>query len=286
MERIEHQISKVRANLETLSRTINGSLAEVNIHMDSVEHIFAEYTHDRKMESIGLMAGGVAHDFKNFIHVIAVNAGSIKDSAENARNVRRCEQIMDVCRKASDLVSNMMNLTNVGDNPTKKVDLNGEVEKGAAILRDALPEKIRLETVFSKDISSIAGDSTGIYRVIANLVNNGMEALEGEGVISITTGEAILEARDCLKHGNARPGKFVVLTVSDSGPGIPRDILPGIYDPFVSTKKGNGNAGFGLAIVYTIVKRHNGWIDVESKAGLGARFSVYFPIFRGEAQST
>ena len=91
-------------------------------------------------------------------------------------------------------------------------------------------------------------------------------------------------SRDCLKHGNARPGEFVVLTVSDSGPGIARDILPGIYDPFVSSKKGNGNAGFGLAIVYTIVRRNNGWIDVESKEGMGARFSVYFPIAKGESE--
>ncbi|MBW2707989.1 MAG: hypothetical protein JRD04_01685 [Deltaproteobacteria bacterium] len=284
MEHIEHQISKVKAGLEILSHTIDGSLTEVKAHMDSVGHILAEYTHDRKMESIGLMAGGVAHDFKNFIHIIAVNAGSIKDSTENARNVRRCRQITAVCRKASDLVEHMMNLTETGELPTKKVDLNVEVKKGVTLLQDALPERIRLETVFSEDMSSIAGDPTQICQVISNLVNNGREAIEGEGVISITTGEVILEACDCLKHGNARPGEFAVLTVSDSGPGIPPEILPKIYDPFVSGKKGNGNAGFGLAIVYTIVRRHNGWIDVESKEGMGARFSVYFPIAQGESE--
>ena len=118
--------------------------------------------------------------------------------------------------------------------------------------------------------------------MITNLVNNGKEAIETEGIISVKTKEVILKANDCLKHGNARPGKFVVLAVSDSGPGIPRDVIPGIYDPFVSTKKGDGNAGFGLAIVYTIVQRHNGWIDVKSKAGMGTRFSVYFPVAQGE----
>lgn len=277
MEHIEHQISKVSIDLETLSHTINRSLAEVNTHMDSVGHILAEYTHDRKMESIGLMAGGVAHDFKNFIHVIAVNAGSIKASSENARTVRRCDQIMDVCRKASDLVGNMMNLVKTNKYPEKKVDLNVEAGKAVALLRGTLPDRIRLQTRFSEGLSPILGDSTQIYQVIANLVNNGREAIEGEGVISITTEKVFLEAHDCLKHGNARPGKFAVITVSDSGPGIPKDILPKIYDPFVSSKKGNGNAGFGLAIVYTIVQRHRGWIDVESKAEMGTRFSVYFP---------
>ncbi len=279
MEHIEYQISKVRDNLETLSRAINGSLAEVNSHMDSVGHILAEYTHDRKMESIGLMAGGVAHDFKNFIHVIAVNAGLIKNSEKNEKNVRRCEQIIQVCRKASDLVANMMNLTRTGKNPTEKVDLNVELKKGISLLRETMPENIHIETVFSEHASLIAADPIQIWQVITNLVNNGKEAIdEDEGVISISTEEITLKARDCLQHGNARPGKFMSLTVSDSGPGIPRDVLPGIYDPFVSTKKGKGNTGFGLAIVYTIVQRHNGWIDVESKVGMGAGFSVYLPV--------
>lgn len=277
MNHIEHQVDKLRANLETLSRTINGSLAEVNNHVDSVSHILEEYTHDRKMESIGLMAGGVAHDFKNFIHIIAVNAGAIQESTTDPKNLRRSRQIVAVCHKASDLVGNMMNLVKNDDHSKSEMDLNREVKKCVNLLKGGLPEGIQIKTEYEEKLPAISGDVTQICQVVTNLVKNGVEAMADEGVIAINTREVMLKPEDCLKHGNARPGHFDVLAVCDAGPGIPPRLLPRIYDPFFSTKTEGGNSGFGLAIVYTIARDHGGWIDVHSNPGKGTCFSLYFP---------
>lgn len=282
MEYIDNDIGKMRINLERLSYRISNCLSEFNAHMDTVGHILSEYTHDRKMESIGLMAGGVAHDFRNFIHVIAVNASLIKDSTGDSVTLRRASQIVDVCLKASEIIENMMNLASTDEHPKNRIDLNEEVLNNVHILKELMPEGVLLETDFAADNPHIAGDATQICRVISNLINNAKEALCQDGSISIRTENAVLLEEDCLKHANARPGEFVVLTVSDSGSGIPQHLLPRIYDPFFSTKKRHGNTGFGLAIVYAIVQRHRGWIDVESKEGAGARFSVYFPLIRGD----
>jgi len=283
MEYIDSDISSLRINLERLSHSFSSCLSEFNAQMDTLGHILSEYTHDRKMESIGLMAGGVAHDFRNFIHVIAVNASFIKDSAADTVTLRRATQIVDVCGKASDIIDNMMNLARTDEHPKSRIDLNKEALKNLDLFKPSMPDGILLEAAIAADKPDIAGDSPEVCRLIANLVNNAKEALGREGFISVRTENRVLSEEDCQKHANARPGEFVVLTISDSGPGIPDHLLPRIYDPFFSTKKGHGNTGFGLAIVYAIVQRHRGWIDVDSKEGRGARFSVYFPLYRGDA---
>ena len=236
MEHLEDQLRALKMSLESLSRTINESLEEVNNQMDSVSHILAEYTHDRKMESIGLMAGGVAHDFKNFLHVIGVNAQLIRSCAADEKANRRAGQIMDVCHKASDLVRDMMEVAKTDERPTQPVDFNGEVRSGITMLRSALPKGISVKTDYADPLPGINGDATQICQVVTNLVKNAAEAMEADGVVQVTTRAENLRPADCVLHGNARPGRFAVLKVVDNGPGIPRDVLPRIYDPFFSTK--------------------------------------------------
>ncbi len=283
MEHIRDQLNQLKTSLKTLSRTINESVEEVNFQMDSVSHILAEYTHDRKMESIGLMAGGVAHDFKNFLHVIGVNAELIRSCAADEKTNRRAGQIVDVCHKTSDLVRHMMEIAKTDERPTQPVDFNGEVRSGIIMLKSALPEGIRLQTDYADHLPRINGDATQICQVVTNLVKNAAEAMEADGRILVSTRAEDLRPADCVLHGNARPGRFAVLRVMDDGPGIPRDVLPRIYDPFFSTKNRGGNSGFGLAIVYTIARRHGGWIDVKSQRGRGTQFSVFFPISEYES---
>jgi len=282
VQHIDSDISNLRINLERLSHSISSSLSEFNGHMDTVGHILSEYTHVRKMESIELMAGGVAHDFRNFIHVIAANANLIADSTTDVGILRRASQIVDVCHKASGIVDNMMDLVRTDEHPKSRIDLNEEVASNVDLLKGAMPEGILFERDLAANKSWIAGDATQVCRVIANLVNNAREAQGQEGSIAVRTENKFLSEEDCLKHANARPGEFVVLTIADTGPGIPEQTLPRIYDPFFSTKKGKGNTGFGLATVYAIVQRHRGWIDVESKEGTGTRFSLYFPLIQKE----
>lgn len=214
-----------------------------------------------------------------------MNASFIKDSAADTVTLRRATQIVDMCNKASGIIDNMMNLAWMDEHPKSRIDLNEEVGSSFDLLKTSMPEGILLETVLAADRPIIEGDAAEVCRIMVNLVNNAKEVMGREGFISIRTENRVLSEEDCLKHANARPGEFVVLTISDSGPGIPEHILPRIYDPFFSTKQRQGNTGFGLAIVYAIVQRHRGWIDVDSKEGTGDRFSIYFPMCDSAAKS-
>ena len=279
MEPIVSEITKTRETLEALSVSINKSQDDVNVIMDSLDHIIAEHIQTYKMESIGMMAGGIAHDFHNFIHIIALNTDKIKVQSQDEKVINRCEQILDVCYRASDLVHNIFTLAHSGQVETqKRIDLNEELKKAVALLNGGLPENIRFETALSRDLPPLIGDPVQICQVITNLVNNAKDAINGDGHIKVETEKVILDARDCRGHGNARPGNFVTLTVSDSGSGIPQNLITRIFDPFFSTKKGEKHAGFGLATVYAIVRKHQGWIDVVSEEEKGSCFTLYFPV--------
>ncbi len=269
---------KPNANRETPFLEINNLLTGIDAPVDSVTHTLAGYIHDQKLESFSLMAGGAAHDFKNLLTVIAANADLIKHAVTKTEIVLCTDQIMDVCRKASHLAGNLMSMFKSDGSSQVPVDLSREAEKTVAFLRGAIPKNIRLETDFSKEPVIISGDPTQICQVLINLMKNALEAIKGEGNIAIVSRKMTLKQYHGLKNKNARAGKFAVLSVADSGDGIPENIISKIYDPFFSTKKKCGNSGFGLAIVSEIADRHDGWINVESHVGSGACFSVYFPL--------
>ena len=278
MKPVVSEITKTRKTLETLSATINKSLDDVNMVMDSLDHVLAEHIQARKMESIGLMAGGIAHDFKNFIHIIAVNINAIKTLSQDIKVMKRCEQILEVCYRASDLVDKIFTLAKTEYVQTQQVNLNEEVKKSVLLLDGTLSKNIKLEIILYRDLPQILGDATHIRQVIINLVSNAKDAINDKGHIKVATERVTLGDADCQGHGNARPGEFASLVISDSGVGIPQDLIPRVFDPFFSTKKGDNNAGFGLAMVYAIVENHQGWIDVVSKEGKGTIFTLYFPV--------
>ena len=279
------EITKTKAVLETLSTAITKSMGEINVVLDSVEHISAEYIHAQKMESIGLMAGGIVHDFKNFIHIIAVNTNKIKGLTEDGSVGNRCDRILDICCRASDLVGNIMTLVKTDQIQMEKMILNDEVEKGVSMLMSAVPDNVYIKMDLSGDLSPTLGNPAQVCQVVTNLVKNAIDAIDVKGRIDIVTEMSVISHKECQAHANARPGRFVSLTVSDSGSGMPRDLISRIFDPFFSTKQGRDNAGFGLAMVYAILENHHGWIDVESKVGKGTRFAMFFPVFHEENKS-
>lgn len=278
MKPIISEIAKIRKTLETFSATINKSLEDVGVVVDTMDHIIAEHIHDRKMESVGFMAGGIAHDFKNYIHVIAVSTNAIKGLAQEPGILRRCDLIMDVCGKAFDLTEDIFTLAKSDQGQVSKINLNEEVEKSVALLAETLNGGIELKTSLCKTLPPILGNATQINKVIMNLSNNAKEAIRGSGRIDIKTQKICLNEGDCQRHANARPGEFATMTISDTGQGIAPDSISKIFDPFYSTKNGKNNAGLGLSMVYAIVRNHEGWIDVESKVEQGTRFTLYFPV--------
>ena len=259
------------------SQNIEKHAKPLSTAIESPDHYFTEFIQDQKMQSIALMAGGIAHGFKNFIHIIAVSTNKIMSIKNDPGIARHCNLIIDVCSRALELTNNMFSLAQKTNDPNRKIDLNKELKKDIAMLIEALPSDIELKTSLFPGSLWIIGNATRISHAIMNLVNNASEAMDGGGWIAISSDRVELKEQDCLGHANARPGEFVRLTVSDSGPGIPGESIHRIFDPFYSTKEEKDHAGLGLAVVYTIVRGHKGWIDIENDHGKGTCFTIYFP---------
>jgi signal transduction histidine kinase len=273
---IRKEISRI-IETELNSQNTEKHVTPLRSAIESPDHFFTEFIQDQKMQSVALMAGCIAHDFKNFIHIIAVNTNKIISIKNDPEIVRHCNQIIDVCSRALELTNNMFSLARESIALDREIDLNEELKKDVAMLVKALPADIRLKTALFPNPLLIIGNATRISQVIVNLVNNAAEAMDSGGWVAIVTDRVELKEQDCLGHANARPGEFITITVSDSGPGISPESILRIFDPFYSTKKKKDNAGLGLAMVYAIIRDHHGWIDVESKPGKGTRFKIFFP---------
>ena len=239
--------------------------------------ICTENVRTPNQRSHGNMVEGVAHDFRNYMHIIAAAANLMEKSAQDTRTVKGCEIIIDVCHKASELVTDMISLSKGGKDQQREININDEVEKCTSLLAAILPRHVQLERDFDESLPVVSAKVSQIHRILINLVNNAAEAMNQQGRIRITTGKTLVTERDCRLHPDARPGEFVILTVSDTGPGISPHLIGRIFDPFFSTKEDGDNAGLGLTTVRKILRGHRGWIDVESEVGQGTTFKLFFP---------
>jgi two-component system, cell cycle sensor histidine kinase and response regulator CckA len=191
--------------------------------------------------------------------------------------VKGCEIIIEVCHRASELVNDMIRLPKDGEIRLREININDEVENCTSLLAIILPRQIRLERDCCESLPGISAKASQIHQILINLVNNASEAMNHQGRIRIETAKTLVAASDCRLHPDARPGEFVILRVSDTGPGISSHVISRIFDPFFSTKEGGDNAGLGLTTVQRIMREHEGWIDVKSREGQGTSFRLFFP---------
>jgi PAS domain S-box-containing protein len=239
--------------------------------------------HAQKLESVGRLAGGVAHDFNNMLSVIlgyvelmtgSLRAhdplvgplGEIKKAASRARDTTR--QLLAFSRKQVIV--------------PRTVDLNALVEHARNSLLRLIGEDVELAFAPGEGLWRVAFDPAQLEQVLINLVVNARDALDGRGRISIATANAALDQAACLHHGDAKPGEYVVLSVSDDGVGMDQETLSHVFEPFFSTKEVGKGTGLGLATVYGAIKQNDGHIDVTSAVGRGTTFRLYIPRMRGE----
>lgn len=223
------------------------------------------------------MLGGIAHDFRNFIHIIAVSANRMKKSTQDIKMVKQCDLIIDVCRMAFELVNDTICLAKGDQNSLHEIDLNREVERRAALIGGTLPDNVQIKMDLDPSLPAVAGNASEMGRVIVNLVNNAKDAVGEGGQIMITSQSIRQEEVGCQQHADTNGGDFAAVAISDTGPGISSHLIPRIFDPFVSTKNSGDNAGLGLTMARAIIERHRGWIDVKSQIGQGTCFTVYLP---------
>jgi two-component system cell cycle sensor histidine kinase/response regulator CckA len=233
----------------------------------------------QKMEAIGQLAGGIAHDFNNMLTAVLGNANLLLDDLDSASPFRAdVEEIVKAAERAAALTRQLLAFGRKQVMQPVSVDLNTSVRDLMQILRRVIGEHIELSTVAASELWPVRADPTQIEQVIMNLVVNARDAMPTGGRMSIETANVELDELYASDHISVRPGRYVRLTVSDTGTGIDEATKRRLFEPFFTTKERGKGTGLGLATVYGIVKQSGGYIWVYSELGHGTTFKVYLPV--------
>ncbi|MFW6180864.1 MAG: ATP-binding protein, partial [Spirochaetota bacterium] len=245
-----------------------------------------QYRQAQKMEAVGRLAGGVAHDFNNMLSVILGHAELELMRSGLSGHVR--ESLMEIQKAAENSAQLTRQLLAFARRQTvepRVLDLNETVEGILKMLRRLMGEDIELAWLPGAGLWAVKVDPAQVDQVLANLCVNARDAIKGVGKVTIETGNAVFDEGYCRVHAESRPGEYVMLGVSDTGCGMDRETREHLFEPFFTTKGVGEGTGLGLATVYGIVKQNEGFINVYSEPGQGTIFRIYFPRCTG-AQET
>jgi PAS domain S-box-containing protein len=249
------------------------------------EKLRARLNQAQRLESVGQLAGGVAHDFNNMLSVIIGYAELALRRMEVPEPLDKyLQEIIRAGKRSAEVTRQLLAFARKQTISPRLLDLNGTLEGMLKMLRRLIGEDIELFWLPDKDIWPVRMDPSQIDQLLANLCVNARDAIRGVGKITIETGRVSFDEAYCSEREGFIPGDFVVLAVSDNGCGIDRDILDKIFEPFFTTKAVGQGTGLGLATVYGIVKQNNGFINVYSEPGHGTTFRIYLPRQEGEAE--
>lgn len=273
--------SKVSLEISSKALVVEGNTYVQSFHRDITEkkRLREQLFQSQKMESVGLLAGGIAHDFNNILSAILGHAellhefGNLDDAGK-----QRVRIIENSARKAGQMISKLLSFARKGSFESVPLNLNDIVRDTVDLMERMMAKKnIAIKTDIDNGIPAIDGDANQLEQVVMNIVVNAGDVMPDGGLITISTSSAEFQRDASSVHPLLSPGKYVILKISDTGPGIPDEIRDKIFDPFFTTKEPGKGTGLGLAMVYGIVKEHQGVIDVRTHPGRGTTFEIYLP---------
>ncbi|HZQ45426.1 MAG TPA: PAS domain S-box protein, partial [Verrucomicrobiae bacterium] len=248
------------------------------VDITEMQTLEAQFRHAQKLESIGQLAAGVAHDFNNILTVIQGYADLLIGRNDgDAVLTGPLKQISNATRRASALTRQLLMFSRKQVLQPKIIDLNSVLRNLSNMLTRLLGEDIAVETKYAAALPALEADTGMLEQVIMNLAVNSRDAMPKGGQLLITTSSVDIDAAYTQQHPDSRVGSAVRLSVTDTGCGMDRKTMDRIFEPFFSTKEVGKGTGLGLATVYGIVKQHQGWIEVKSEVGVGTTFEIYVP---------
>jgi len=232
----------------------------------------------QKLEAIGILAGGIAHEFNNILAAIMGFAEMALEAAQIGKSdPQDMERVISSAVRARDLVRRIMTFSRTSTLASKPLCINQSVDQIAKMLLRIMPKNITIQSNLAPDLAFIDGDPGQIEQILMNLTTNAKDTMPEGGRLSIETINVFLDEGFCRQHLGMVPGHYVLLKVADTGQGMDESSLEHIYDPFFTTKEVGKGTGLGLSIVHGIVKSHGGHIFCQSKPGEGTSFDIYFP---------
>jgi two-component system cell cycle sensor histidine kinase/response regulator CckA len=263
----------------------NTPTALIGVARDISDHkqLQQQLIQSQKMEGIGTLAGGVAHDFNNILAIILAYTSRLLKAKPEPDNVSEgLEAIRKAVQRGAGLVRQLLTFARKTDFAFQAVNVNSTIEELTKLLAETFPETITFSLQLDKDIPSIVGDHNQIHQALLNLCVNARDAMSNNGTLTLMT-KAVTGADLRSRFAEARGEAYVRVSVGDTGAGMTEATRGRIFEPFFTTKEGGNGTGLGLSVAYGIVKNHRGFIDVESVLGTGTTFSLYLPVAQDAA---
>jgi PAS domain S-box-containing protein len=264
----------------TLVRDDHGqpdSVLAIETDITEQKRLESQFLRAQRMDSLGRLASGIAHDLNNILSPILMGTALLRSEVKSPEGASLLETLAGSAQRGSDVVRQLLAFARGSEGERVPVSLGRLVREMARIIEETFPKQLTLETQVPKDIWMVRGDPTQLHQVLLNLCVNARDAMPGSGLLKLSIENVMLDEQggELLAEGPAGP--YVLLRVSDTGVGIPPEVIDRIFDPFFTTKSPETGTGLGLATVQGIVKGHDGLVRVESYPGKGTEFRVYIP---------
>jgi len=237
----------------------------------------AQQLRAQRLESIGILASGVAHDLNNILAPILMSVTLLQESCQNAQDGRLLDLLRTSAQRGAEMVKQILSFTRGQDAARGLIHLDHLISEITKILRATFPKNIQLKTDAAKDLWPILADGTQMHQVLMNLCVNARDAMPEGGTLRIEAENLLLDAQSAERPAEAKAGSYLVLTVADTGGGIAPELMQKIWEPFFTAKPQGQGTGLGLSTVRSIVQAHNGFIRTESAVGQGTRFRIFLP---------
>ena len=281
-----HHVSKdgfplvVEARWALVRNEAGDPLHILSVHTDISERkkLLAQFLRAQRMESIGTLAGGIAHDLNNVLAPILMSIGLLRRSLPGEDERAILETIESSARRGADMVKQVLGFARGVDGREVTVELPAIIEEVAAIVRETFPKNILLTVDCEQGVVPLKGDPTQIHQVFMNLLVNARDAMPSGGSIRITAEGVDLDSQYAAMSPEAEPGLYIRVEVEDTGTGMHPEVVAQIFDPFFTTKEVGDGTGLGLSTVAGILRSHGGWVNVYSEPGHGTTFRLYFPV--------
>jgi two-component system cell cycle sensor histidine kinase/response regulator CckA len=253
------------------------SILSINIDMTEKKSLERQLIRSQRLEGLGTLAGGIAHDLNNILTPILMSIEGLRKRHSEPKTVRALDTIEAGAQRGADIIKQLLTFARGRKGDFVNIQPRHILKDIERILRSTFPKSIQLRVQVMPGLWSIMGDSTQIHQVLLNLCVNSRDAMEHGGILSLHATNELLTGGETRMNADARPGQYVRMSVGDTGCGIPKENIEKIFDPFFTTKDVGKGTGLGLSTVSTIVKNHGGFIKVYSQPGNGSTFSIYLP---------
>ncbi len=263
----------------------DGSISKLSIHRDitNIKNMEDRIHQAQKMESIGNLASGIAHDFNNILTpIIGMSELLLEDFPPQSQEYEYLSEILGAGRRGGDLVKQILSFSRQSVHELTPIRVQKVLKEVLKLVRATIPAYIRIIKDIQTDCGLVKADPTQIHQVAMNIITNASHAVDSKGgVIKVRLKETVLQQGQ-IQDSLLATGRYVHLSISDNGRGMPPDLLTKIFEPYFTTKKRGKGTGLGLAVAYGIIKKHQGEIKVSSQVGKGTTFNIYLPLMETE----